>query len=70
MSQPYDVPGAKVHDPAEWEWVDLGPSGGYWLRRGTADKSYNCTEYAMAKLCGDPAEWNDDSATTETEGFL
>ena len=68
MSQPYDVPGATHHDPNEWEWIDLGQNGGYWVKRGTNDKGYNCTEYAMAKLFGDPAEWDvDESGTTETD---
>ena len=51
MSAPYDVPGATPHTPAgDWEWRDEGANGGYWILRGTDDKHYNCTEFAMAKL--------------------
>jgi hypothetical protein len=65
MSQPYDP---ARHPSSEWEWIDLDQNGGYWQRRNTSDKSYNCTEYAMAKLFGDRAEWGGDgSQTTETD---
>ena len=65
MTQPYDSAG---HPSGEWEWIDLGQNGGYWQRKHAADKSYNCTEYARAKLFGDRAEWGGDgSPTTETD---
>jgi len=64
MTQPYD---SARHPSSDWEWIDLGQNGGYWQRKHTADKSYNCTEYAMAKLFGDRAGWGDDTQTTETD---
>ena len=66
MTQPkYDIPGAQPHGP-EWEWKPT--KGGYWELKGTNDKGYNCSEFAMAKIEGRPPRYGGDgSQTTETD---
>ena len=69
MTQPYDIPGKLVHDTSVWKWVSVGDTG-YWKLKNHASKSYNCTEYLMAKLFEDyrPAKYKGNSAyTTETD---
>ena len=65
MSAPYNVPGAAAHEPASaWEWDDQKAQGGQWILKGTNNKGYNCTEFAMAKLFGRRPKWNGDPALT------
>ncbi len=60
-------PGYGDYDTDRWRW---DPRRKRWVLRASEDdpKSYNCTEYVIARIEGRPPLWGgDEDETTETE---